>query len=404
MSLNSSSSVSLSRGSSDISIHINNDTNPVLDQGLRTVNSVLSTQAKAVDYLSHQYQKSEWSKSQMKRSLRIMNNGLNAGGKIIISGMGKSYKIAGKSVATLNSLSLQSALLHPSEALHGDMGIICEERGDILLMISASGNTPELINLLDYIPELVPVILVTCTKNSRLSVHPKVASMIYAELPKRLSEKNLYGLSAPTISTTLCLTILDATSMALAELYINDLNIRKKRFGDRHPGGAIGQETAVERCAAFSQLKIDFPNRANGKDGSNTVSSTSTSSVIGLEKKSESSLEEEVEEEVERVKEKDVLSVSDLVLLGKVKNSKNTVTIHSLSNTEELGIASLLIVYDYILIDSGDSDYETSTKPHISQVLECSLCQQIYRMAKLQGDDWQDIKWKLEDAFVRISL
>ncbi|QPG72912.1 hypothetical protein FOA43_000215 [Brettanomyces nanus] len=227
MSFSSISSVALSRDASDISFHINDDSSPLLDDAMLTVDLVLSTQAKAIAYLTNQYRKSQWSRSQMKKSLRILNNGLNAGGKIVLSGIGKSYKIAAKIVATLNSLSVQSALLHPSEALHGDLGIIREERGDVVILVSASGNTTELINLLNYIPGNVPVILMTSSRKSQLSENPRVSSLLYAELPKRLSEKLLYGLSAPTISTTLCLTLLDATSIALAELYMNDLELRR---------------------------------------------------------------------------------------------------------------------------------------------------------------------------------
>ncbi|GME74492.1 unnamed protein product [Ambrosiozyma monospora] len=234
------SSARLSRQSSESSIHIQNESSPLLSRALKSVDNVLSHQGKAIDYLVKQYRNSQWSQNQLKTSLKILNNSLNDGGKVVISGMGKSFKIANKTVATLNSLSIHSAALHPSEALHGDLGIIREEHNDSLVLISASGNSPELTTLLQYVPNSIPVVLVTCTKISNLSKHPKVKSLLYADLPTNLSEKNLYGLSAPTISTTLCLTLLDAVSIALSELHVNDLNARRKRFGERHPGGAIG--------------------------------------------------------------------------------------------------------------------------------------------------------------------
>ena len=71
-------------------------------------------------------------------------------GKIVITGVGKSYKLGLKLVATLNSLSIQSSSLHPTEALHGDLGLIDQNR-DCLIMVTSSGNTPELIQLLPHL-------------------------------------------------------------------------------------------------------------------------------------------------------------------------------------------------------------------------------------------------------------
>ncbi|VEU23813.1 DEKNAAC104891 [Brettanomyces naardenensis] len=392
MSYSSLSSVPLSRDASDISIHISNDSSPLLDGALNTVHLVLSTQSKAIAYLANQYRKSDWSRQQMKRALRVMNNGLNAGGKIVVSGIGKSYKIAAKTVATLNSLSVQAALLHPSEALHGDLGIIREERGDVLVLISASGNTAELINLLQYVPECVPVILMSCSRQSQLSRNPRVLAMLYAELPKRLAEKNLYGLSAPTISTTLCLTLLDATSMALAELYMNDLSLRKKRFGDRHPGGAIGAETMKDRAMAFAQLQSSEP--------------ASTSASNSLSNSSGDYPEKSVSETSEELAEEDALTMADLVLLNKIRTSNNRVTLRALPENDELEMATLMITYDYILIqgDENEKDDQASSKTHITHALDSKAAQEIYRSSKLQGDDWQETRWKLEEALLEVSM
>ncbi|GME82384.1 unnamed protein product [Ambrosiozyma monospora] len=115
------SSARLSRQSSESSIHIQNESSPLLNRALKSVDNVLSHQGKAIDYLVKQYRNSQWSQNQLKTSLKILNNSLNDGGKVVISGMGKSFKIANKTVATLNSLSIHSAALHPSEALHGDL-------------------------------------------------------------------------------------------------------------------------------------------------------------------------------------------------------------------------------------------------------------------------------------------
>lgn len=212
-----------------------------LSSATKTFKSILKHQTEATHHLVNQYNHSKFAQQQLNRSLNILNSTLLKNGKIVISGIGKSHKIAAKIVATMNSLSIHAALLHPSEALHGDLGILRHDHHDCLVLISSSGKSPELMQLLPHISPETPVILLTNTKNSPLSTHPQVNSLIYAELLPHLKEENIYGLNAPSISTTLCLTIADAVVIALAELYISDYNERKKIFGERHPGGAIGE-------------------------------------------------------------------------------------------------------------------------------------------------------------------
>jgi D-arabinose 5-phosphate isomerase GutQ len=223
-----------------------------------TFYSILETQTHSIQHLVHQYRNSGFSQSQLKKSLNILNSSLLKGGKIVISGVGKSHKIAAKIVATLNSLGLQSALLHPSEALHGDLGIIRKEAYDCLIFISSSGRSPELLQLLPYIPLEIPIVLLTNQKTSLLSQHFQIKSLLYAELPLQLSEEATYGLTAPTISTTLSLTLADAVSISLAELYISNLADRKRVFRDRHPGGAIGQ-TYLSKQSSTATSFIETP-------------------------------------------------------------------------------------------------------------------------------------------------
>ncbi|KAH3684365.1 hypothetical protein WICPIJ_004663, partial [Wickerhamomyces pijperi] len=115
-------------------------------------------------------------------------------------------------------------------------------------------------------------------KVSALSKNPKVKGLFYAELPSNLSEKNLYGLNAPTISTTLCLTLLDGVSIALSELHIKDLEIRRKRFGDRHPGGAIG----LDYLQGLNEARRPSGSNGSNTDFSNTEKSMSDASSESL--------------------------------------------------------------------------------------------------------------------------
>ncbi|KGK36703.1 hypothetical protein JL09_g4146 [Pichia kudriavzevii] len=180
----------------------------------------------------------QWAVAQLRTSLRILNNALAVGGKIVLAGMGKSHKIAAKSVATLNSLRVHAALLHAGEALHGDLGIIREDHGDALVVVSASGNSPEIDQLLNHVPTNVPVILVTCTRHSPLESEGRVVSIILAECSNSDNDP-LFG-------------HFDAVAIALAELHISDYQVRKELFAINHPGGAIGINHQREKLGSFN--------------------------------------------------------------------------------------------------------------------------------------------------------
>lgn len=218
-------------------------------RAIESITNTLKFQNEAVNNLYQQYNdnlESSYSMNQLLQSTIIMYDTIKSKkGKIIISGIGKSYKIANKLVATLNSLSIQSVSLHPSEALHGDLGCI-ENNKDCLIMVTASGNTPELINLLPHLSSELPIILLTCNKISKLLQHSQISSLIYADLPSELNENSIHGLPAPTVSTTLSLILADATILALSEMLEGDLLVRKKMFSEKHPGGSIGATLSNE--------------------------------------------------------------------------------------------------------------------------------------------------------------
>ncbi|ODV86850.1 hypothetical protein CANARDRAFT_195616 [[Candida] arabinofermentans NRRL YB-2248] len=366
-----------SRRSSELSFHISSTTSPAIQLALNSVSGVLTNQNRAISYLVKQYKYSTYSQNQLKNSLLILNNAINQGGKIIVSGIGKSYKIASKTVATLNSLSVHSALLHPSEALHGDLGMVREDHGDALILISVSGNSPELTTMLKHVPNGVPVVLVTCTRQSTLARDPKVQSLLYVELPARLSEKNLYGLSAPTISTTLCLTILDAVSIALGELHGGDLEVRRKKFGDRHPGGAIGLDY------------LGTQDRSQMIDDRNIVESVfDTVEKLALDTDKAHLFEEGEEDDGES----DALDFKELKLINSIKLSDSKITIEKLPSSE-LELLQLSVLYDYILI----------VNDQITKAVESKTLLDVYRRCKLQGDNWDEINWKIEDALIKIN-
>lgn len=217
---------------------------PQLNQSIINLchNSILNTiklENEAVAHLQHQYTTDSFSIENLINSITALYQTHSHGGKIIITGIGKSHKLALKLVATFNSLSIQASCLHPLEALHGDLGII-DEAKDCLIMLTASGNTPELINLLPYLSMNLPIILLTCNKFSNLSTSNRVHSLLLAELPNSHNEEAIHGIPAPTVSTTLSLILADSVILALSEIIELDLIKRKKLFGLKHPGGSIG--------------------------------------------------------------------------------------------------------------------------------------------------------------------
>jgi D-arabinose 5-phosphate isomerase GutQ len=202
-----------------------------------TASTVLRAQADSLNYLATLYESEHEVQEQFSFCLQKMYNSVTSNGKIIFSGMGKSFKIAEKLVATMNSLGIHAASLHPSEALHGDLGLV--KSLDTLVVISASGNSPELHILLDHLAKWQSVICLTCTPDSELSKRSNGVLMAY--VPDKLKETNVYGLSAPTVSTTACLAVGDAVCISLCEMLFTNKREREQLFGRNHPGGVIGQ-------------------------------------------------------------------------------------------------------------------------------------------------------------------
>jgi arabinose-5-phosphate isomerase len=155
-------------------------------------------------------------------------------GRVIIGGIGKSGIIARKIVATLNSTGTRSLFLHPVEAMHGDLGMVCAD--DIFLALSASGETDELNLLLSRIRSIgCPIIAFTGNPGSTLAKHSDI--IINAGVEKEACPLGL----APTCSTTAMLAMGDA----LAVVLINQKQFKSDDFKRFHPGGALGQRLAA---------------------------------------------------------------------------------------------------------------------------------------------------------------
>jgi len=156
---------------------------------------------------------------------------LGVEGRVIVSGMGKSGHIARKIAATLASTGTPALFLHPAEASHGDLGMVT--RADALLMLSNSGETAELADLITYAKRLsIPLIGMANNPESRL-----LQASDYALLLPKAQEACPMGL-APTTSTTMMLALGDALAVALMERR----GFSADQYRDFHPGGSLGKK------------------------------------------------------------------------------------------------------------------------------------------------------------------
>jgi len=163
-------------------------------------------------------------------------------GRVVVTGMGKSGIIARKISATLNSTGAPALFMHPVEAVHGDLGMVV--RGDVVLALSASGETEEVLRLLATLKRLqVPLIAMTCeetvagaraTRSSTLAAAADVA--LDCSVAKEACSLGL----APTASTTTMLALGDALAMTLAE----KRGFKEDDFANLHPGGKLGKRLA----------------------------------------------------------------------------------------------------------------------------------------------------------------
>jgi arabinose-5-phosphate isomerase len=157
-----------------------------------------------------------------------------AGGRVIVTGIGKSGIVARKIVATLNSTGTKALFLHPVEAMHGDLGMVSPD--DIVLVLSNSGETDELVAILPTLKSLgTRIIALTGNLESTLGRNSDLT--IYAGVEREACPLGL----VPTTSTTAMLALGDALGVAL----LNRRKFQPADFHRCHPGGALGERLQV---------------------------------------------------------------------------------------------------------------------------------------------------------------
>lgn len=216
------------------------------------------------------------------RAIDLIIASADARRPVTLTGIGKSGLIARKIAATLTSTGAPAHFLHPSEALHGDIGIVTT--GDIVIALSASGETEELLRLIPVFNRLgVPLICLTGSLASTLAR----ASEIVLDIS--IAEEACVLNLAPTASTTVMLALGDALAIEVSRRR----NFQAEDFADLHPGGHLGRRLtpvrelmhsgdALPRVAADTPMTEVIYEMSRKKLGMTTVLSQPEGSLLGI--------------------------------------------------------------------------------------------------------------------------
>ena len=183
---------------------------------------------------------------------RVIDLLANCGGKVVILGVGKSGIIGQKIAATLTSTGTAALYLHPSDALHGSLGIV--QQDDVVIVLSNSGETDEIVAMLPYLKNRdVPIVAIVGNVNSTLA--RRADAVLDASVDKEACPLNL----APTTSTTVALAIGDAVAMTVMKVK----GLTTDDFAVNHPAGRLGKRLTL-RVADLMHCGGENPTIASG--------------------------------------------------------------------------------------------------------------------------------------------
>lgn len=194
-------------------------------------------------------------------------------GKLIVVGIGKSAHVANKIVATLNSTGTPSQFLHAAEAIHGDLGVV--QKQDVVLCISYSGNSPEIVNLLPFLKEYSAA-LIGMTGNPESKLGKAADIVLNTHVDKEACPNKL----APTSSTTVQMALGDALAVCLMELK----DFKDTDFAKFHPGGSLGKNLTAKVEQFVSQNKPEVSPESGIKDVIISVSASKHGITVVIEK------------------------------------------------------------------------------------------------------------------------
>lgn len=195
---------------------------------IKAAQELISLQIDGLNNLSKRFNK------EFVNVIKLINN---SKGKLVIIALGKSGIIGKKISATLNSTGTSASFIHASDALHGDLGSI--QVGDLVMFISKSGRTNELLRIIPYLKKNdIPIISLTCDHPSPLAQNSDFNLNI--EISSEACHNNL----APTTSTTMQLVMGDVIAVCLSKIK----NFRSIDFAEFHPSGALGNKLTLKVC------------------------------------------------------------------------------------------------------------------------------------------------------------
>jgi len=260
-------------------------------------------------------------------------------GKLVVTGVGKSGLIGAKMAATFASTGTPSFFLHPTEALHGDLGMISKD--DVVIAISYSGESEELSSILPHIKRFnTPLIGMTRNQNSTLGKYSDLVIDVVVE-------KEACPLdTAPTSSTTLTLALGDALAVCL----MRARDFQKSDFASFHPGGALGKKLFIKVSDLMKKENLPIVSKdTKVKDAIVKISEGRLGTVLIADEEN-SLLALMSDGDIRRALMQDDFSLEDDVLKYATKNPKtiddeNILASEALVTIEEMKI-QLLVVTD----------------------------------------------------------
>ncbi len=194
---------------------------------IQIAKNVLLTEAKELERCANNL-----NNQNIKKAIDII---FNLKGKLIVTGVGKSGLVGTKIAATLASTGTSSFFIHPTEAMHGDLGMI--GKGDGVLAISYSGESEELIAMLPHIKRF-DIPLIAMTKNKKSTLGKYANALLNIQITKEACPLGI----APTSSTTLTMALGDALAICL----MKKRKFQKEDFASFHPGGSLGKQLFIK--------------------------------------------------------------------------------------------------------------------------------------------------------------
>ncbi|HXD74317.1 MAG TPA: KpsF/GutQ family sugar-phosphate isomerase [Vicinamibacterales bacterium] len=261
-------------------------------------------------------------------------------GRVILTGMGKSGIICQKIAATLSSTGTPAHFLHPADAIHGDLGMI--QADDVVVAVSYSGETDEIIRLLEFIRRLgARLIAITGARKSALAQAADVS--LDCSVAEEACPMNL----VPTASTTAALAIGDALAMTL----LVEKGFKQDDFANLHPGGTLGK--SLMRVEALMHTGADCPTvqATTGMQDALTVISTRKLGMTCVVDDDGLLLgvitDGDIRRHIERGSDIRRLRASDVMTRGAVSVLRNTLAVEALNLMESRHITSVVVVDDH---------------------------------------------------------